>query len=187
MSGIKQPILDIMALISTLTDIKTVRIWNNQVKSIDSRQGYNFLFPAAFVAVQSPADYNQMGGGFAEADLTFTIYLFHEYYDASDGTFEQDLPVFAIRDELIKLLVGYQATACSSLFLVAETFSYDHDDVYEYQLQLKCSFIDSKGSPYDIGSTVFTPSIPPLTEITTASQGLTPFTPDTSTYKIPQS
>ena len=185
MSGLKQPILDIINQLGPANPLTPTRIWNNQLHSQKQGQAYSTLMPAFYVEV-SPLIYLPLGNGFSEAELTVVIHILHEIYDPGDGTLDQDLAVFALRDQAIKSLAGFQPTACSSLILSGETLSFDHDNIYEYKIDFKTTFIDSKGSPYDAGSTVYQQSTPPITEITTVTQGIVPAVQDTSTYTINQ-
>ncbi len=157
MAGIKQPILDIKTRIATLqvtngdgtTKGVYVNIWNNQLNYEVSGQLYDFPKPACFIEVINDVQYQQLGGGFQSADVGFRIHVVHEFYDAQDGDFEKNLPVFDLRDSLRALLCLYEPTACGPLVVVAEAQDYQHTNIYHYVIDFVCNFTDSKGSPYD--------------------------------------
>lgn len=193
MAGIKAPIQDILNKLATLTvtngDGNTVymysRIWNNQVDREKEGETYVYPKPAAFVEVASPATFQEIGGNYRTTDLGFNIHLVHEYYN-QDGTFEQDLVIFDLRDQVIAALSQYRPTGCSQLVATGETQDFDHDNVYHYVLSFVCNFIDSKGSPYDIGRGIYTESTPPTDlqlNVTTADTPIFPNIPQP--YKIP--
>jgi len=154
--GISQPIGDILSKLSAIqvfnNDSQTVplysRIWNNQLRNIKDGKDYTWPRPAAFVEIVSPATYEVIGLGFRSADLGIRIHLIHEFYN-QDGTFEQDLIVFDLRDTILANLSQYCPTACGAMNCIREEQDYDHDNLYHYILEFVCNFIDSKGSPFD--------------------------------------
>jgi len=156
MSGIKAPIIDIINQLSAISvtnqDGQSVglfaRIWNNQLRDIKEGRSYEWPRPAAFVEVISPAAFEIIGLGIRAADLGIRIHLIHDYYNM-DGTMEQDLVIFDLRDQLIAAMSQYCPTACGPLNCTHEEQDYDHDNLYHYICEFVCNFIDSKGSGYD--------------------------------------
>ena len=153
MAGIKQPIIDLLKLLETVTVINGdgynatpyVRIWNNQITRIKERQLEAFALPAMFVELANPT-FENIGEGLRSSALTFKIHIAHEFYDAQDGTFDQDLVVFDIRDKVIATLSGHALTGCGPLDPVGESLDTDHDNVYHYVIDFTCDFTDSTGS-----------------------------------------
>jgi hypothetical protein len=170
MAGIKDAILDILTKLATLQVVNQdnqpaalyVRIWNNQVTYEDQGKMYDFPKPAGFVEVVSPATYQVIGQEYRNADISFRVHLIHEFYNA-DGTFEQDLIIFALRDQVIALLTGFAPAGCGPLNCMVEEQDYVHTNIYHYILDFVCNFTDSKGSPMDAARSVYIPAIPPLT------------------------
>mgnify|MGYP000429743528 CR=1 FL=1 len=168
MAGIVQPIQDILAALTTINVVNqdgyTVplhsRIWNNQIKYEEQGKQYDFPKPAAFLEIVSPITYAETGMNLLCADININIHLVHEYYN-SDGTYEQDLTIYLLRDAVIKTLSNLTPTACSNLTCNSETMSYDHDNLYHYILCFDCAFIDSKASAYDPAATIYINSVPP--------------------------
>lgn len=158
MAGVKQPLQDLLARLATMDvtnrdgyQVKLyARVWNNQVLFEAEGDNYAFPKPAAFVEVINNATYEEIGGGYASCDIVFRIHLVHEYYN-QDGTFEQDLEIFDLRDQLIGLLNHYKPTGCGLLVRMAEAQQYDHANVYEYLIDFGCNFTDSTGSDDDRG------------------------------------
>lgn len=157
MAGIKAPIQDILTKLATINvtngDGNTVplyaRIWNNQVEREKDGETYVYPKPAAFVEIQSPATFQEIGGNYRTTDLGISIHLVHEYYN-QDGTFEQDLVIFDLRDQVIAMLSQYRPTGCGQLVAISDQQDFDHDNVYHYVISFVCNFIDSKGSPYEV-------------------------------------
>lgn len=168
MSGIKAPLLDILSRLATLNVIdgngNTVklysRIWNNQLNSERNAEIYDFPKPSAFVEFITPVSFQELGGNFGSADLGINIHLIHEYYN-QDGTFEQDLAVFDLRDSIVRLLSQYKPTACGLMVKVSEQQDYDHDNLYHYIIGFVTNFTDSTSSPYDPAAGKYIDSEPP--------------------------
>lgn len=142
MAGIKDPINDLLALIET-GSIKFARVWNNQFQYMEDKSIESFPMPCAFI--ETIQDVSQAALGITVADVTFRVHIGAVEYDAQDGTMEQNLSIFALRDEIIALLTYYELTGCSGLQKVAEEQDYAHTNVYHYIVDFKCSFVDTKG------------------------------------------
>lgn len=188
MAGIKQPILDIMARIATLTvtnksgqtmNLKP-RLWNNQLSQERAAKYIDYLKPAVFLEVINDVLYDELGYGMQSADVGWRVHIIDELYDAQDGTYEQDLLIFDFRDQLVALLSLYEATACGPLVRTAETQDYDHDNLYHYTIDFVCNFTDSKGSPFDPASGRYISSTPP-TGATITGQYVASLPPDPGT------
>jgi len=170
MAGIKQPITDVLIRLRTIPitngdgNLATpyVRVWNNQVAYLKDGKMQAWPMPAFFLEVVNNATYEILGQGLRNADLSFRVHIVHEFYDAQDGTFEQDLAVFDLRDKVIAYMTGYEARACGPLVCMSETQDYEHDNVYHYICDFVCNFTDSIGSRYDSGHPeAYTDSEPP--------------------------
>jgi hypothetical protein len=138
-----------------------VRIWNNQPQKQKSGKIQAYPLPAAFVEVIKPTKFKPLLNGASESDLVWRIHLQHWFTDAQDGTMEQDLLIFDLRDQVLATLNLYKPTSCGNLMFSDEGQDFNHDDIYVYLVEFTCSFIDSKGSPYDPGRTDYQNSTPP--------------------------
>jgi hypothetical protein len=163
MAGIKQPILDILTKLKDVTEIQYIRIWNNQVKHEDEGKIYDWPKPAVFLEVISSPQWQEMGNGYQGADIGWRLHLVHEQFDAQDGTFEQNLAVFDIRDNIVRKLSFYEPTGCGPLVKRSEGFDYDHTQIYVYVIDFTCFFIDSKGAKTDPDAGLFIDKAPPTT------------------------
>lgn len=156
MSGIKQPIKDILELLRTFpitngdgqSVTPYVRLWNNQITKLKEGMQEVFPMPALFVEV-GQLNFQNIGQGFRSSELNFKVHIAHEFYDAADGTYEQDLAVFDLRDKVIGYLSSMTPTACSPLEAVGEGQDNDHDNIYHYVIEFTCNFTDSTASKED--------------------------------------
>jgi hypothetical protein len=194
MSGLKQPILDIL---TKLTSIQVVnlnrdatplyaRIWNNQLQHMTDGSGYTFHRPACFVEIINSVSFEMMGEGFRNADLGIRLHLIHDFYN-QDGTFEQDLEIFDLRDLILSSLKFFIPTACGPLQCVREEQEYDHANTYHYILDFICNFVDSKSSKQDDQNPTEFESIPnpDIDIIVSAGTPPTP-TPEVQEFIIPK-
>lgn len=196
MSGIKQPIQDILTRLSAIqvtnNDNQTVglhsRVWNNQLRNVEERDGSKipiFPTPAAFVEIISPASYEIIGIGFRSADIGIRIHLVHEYLN-QDGTFEQDLIIFDLRDNVLAHknnpinpgLSSFCPTACGPLNCVREEQDFDHNNLYHYILDFVCNFTDSKASAFDTDAGQFDDTANPDMDASVVDGGIPSPTPD---------
>jgi hypothetical protein len=154
MAGIKAPITDILTRLTTKlkdTDVvKFVQIWNDQFRFMEDQQTYSFPFPCVFVEVVNDLEFNQIGGGYEQADIDWCIHIGQDFYNADDGTQEQNLTIFDLRDKVVEVLSNYKPTACGLMFRTKESQDYEHTNVYHYKVYFRCGFIDSKGAPDDV-------------------------------------
>ena len=156
MAGIKQPIIDLMKLLETVPIangdgfmvMSYVRIWNNQITRIKEGQLMAFPMPALFVELANPT-FENIGQGYRSSTLCFKVHIAHEFYDAQDGTFDQDLGVYDIRDKVTAYLSGQTLTGCGPLEATGENMDTDHDNIYHYVIDFTCDFTDSTGSRND--------------------------------------
>lgn len=123
--------------------LKTIRLWNNQIKNEDDAQYADFAKPACFVEF-SNIIVQTLGGGQSQIydNLLIILHLCHEFYDAQDGTFEQDLPVFEIKQRIYAALQRQKNTMAVILNRDSEEMDYDHDNIIHYKMNFKANQID---------------------------------------------
>jgi hypothetical protein len=164
MSGIKQPIIDLITLLKDMPEIKTAGKWNNQIKHLEKGDQQAFALPCAFVEFISYTKLSGIGGDVVAGDITIKIHIGQEFYDAQDGTMDQNLGIYDLKDSIVRKLVNVNLTGCSQLQRSAENENNDNDNVTIYTIEYICEFIDSTGSKYDDGNQRYEYSIP-ITDI----------------------
>lgn len=146
---IKEAILSLMNRLKTY-QVRTpdgvivpiyVRIWNNQIQNAVDSSGYLFQRPACFVEVVNDATYESIGEGFRSSNIAFRCHLCHDYFN-NDGTMEQDLVIFDMRDDIIGLLALFCPAGCGPTVAVREEQEYDHKNLYHYVIDFVCNFTD---------------------------------------------
>lgn len=154
MPGTRQPIEDILAKVRSMISVddmtvpmfRTVRIWNNQTEHEHKGQYVDYPKPACFLEVLNDVAWGQLLEGESIADLGFVFHIIHEYYDDQGGNFEQDLPVFDLRDAINKSFMLYKPPGCSHMMKASETMDYDHDNIYHMLVGFVSSFVDDTGA-----------------------------------------
>jgi hypothetical protein len=195
MAGILQPITDILTILRSIPVTNGdgnivqpyVRVWNNQTKYEHEGTQTAFPKPAFFLETMNDVVLEELGMGMQSADVGFRVRIIHEYYDAGDGTFEQDLVIFSLRDKVRATLSLLEVTGCGPLVAVRESQDYEHTNIYHYIIDFVCNFTDSTASPLDPNAGRFIDSTPPLALDLTATlvDSVPGPVPDTSYYKIP--
>lgn len=158
MAGLSTPISEICTQLETLTVVNSdgytvkplVRLWNNQLPHIKDGTTYAHPLPAIFLEVLTDIEYKTLGEGFKNSDLGIKIHLIFESYH-NNTSWEQDLTVYDLRDQIIQSLTFFKPTSCGGMLFVSESPDFDHDNLYHYTIDFICNFTDSKGSVYDLG------------------------------------
>lgn len=157
MAGIKNVFIDLKEKIKTGITVTNgdykevephIRIWNNQVDEEKEGQTYDFPKPAFFIEIIPEVEYMAEGMGTAAADIGIKIHIVCESLNASDGTMEQDLLVYDLRDKIVSLFVGFNPFSCSAMMLVSENPDYGHTNIFHYTVGFVCNYVDIEGSPY---------------------------------------
>ena len=139
-----------------------VAIFNDQINRMEDGEGSPlFDTPACFVDIE-PAPYLRLLGELSTSDLIYRIRIVSKEYDAGDGTLDQNLAVFAIRNAVKESLSNFVPANSSMLQHTSEMQDPDHTAVYVWQMEFKSAFIDTIGSIYSpINDTVI--DLPPNT------------------------
>jgi hypothetical protein len=144
---------------------KFIHIWNNQLSWMAQGKEYSFGFPAIFIEFVNPSEIQYVGNGVQVYDpLDINVHICHEYYDAADGTMEQNLEVFVLKQKVLAALQKFHCDGSGTFTREGEEQDYDHPNYYHFIQRYRTTWIDkSMEEPvdgYDID--------PPLTtEITT--------------------
>ena len=196
MSGIKQPILDVLNRLKliqvTNRDGNTVplyvRKFNNQIEREKDGSIPPYQRPAAFVEVLRGVQFEQKGLGIRDADIGFKIHLVNDFYNDENGeNFDADLEIYDLRDKILAPDYGlsqFCPTACGTMNCVSEGEEQDHDNVNVYILEFVCNFTDSKGSKYDDGQ-AFKEETNPDLDLIVVEGGISTSTIEDTPYLIP--
>lgn len=161
-SHLTKAITDLKAICAAISSIEFVAVFNNQVKLEGDGKTFNFPKPAILIEMQNPsAGVALLGSGVTVTDtLIWRFSIVHEELNAVDaatgnpsGTMDENLTVYSLRDAVKTALTGFKPTNCSELQYLEESQDYAHNNIYVYGISFKCSYVDTKGSGYDVDST----------------------------------
>ncbi len=155
MAGKVEPLKDVLNQMKLVPGIRHVRLFNNQFKEVVDGKIDPFVFPCLFLEDISTHQTVQIGAGFATEELIYRIYIGKEFVDAMDGTMDQDLTVFLLRDAVIQTLQNFLPTACTPLLRINEEEDFNHTNIYVYKIDFRTALIDSLGSDYDPNAGTF--------------------------------
>lgn len=144
--SLKTTITDIMTRLREIESVKFVHVFNNQFEYMEQQQSYSFPFPCVFVEAINPGAFNQIGGGYQQADIDFRIHIGMEQYDSADGNMEQNLDIFDLRDLVFQKLSLYKPSMCTEMVKIAEEQDYQHTAIYHYVMDFRTGFIDKSAS-----------------------------------------
>ena len=153
-----------IGLKATLTELKTalaipvtnqdgnndtmwVAIYNNQPERERDGSGYNYKKPAIFIE-PILADGLPIGGGATSYELKFKLMLVHEHYN-TEGTLDEDLIVFDIKDNIHRALNGLKLANCAPLSQTGRIIDTNHDNLYMAVLEYSTHFVDLTSTLYD--------------------------------------
>ena len=129
----------------TTADGETVplfaRVWNNQVDYIKAGELQLFQTPAVFFELVFGDGWN-IGQNYNGNDVLLRFHLVHRNYN-TEGSFEQDLIIFDLRDTVCALLNRCKFTHLSPLQKVTEAQDFQHDNLYHYTIDYTSHFVDT--------------------------------------------
>lgn len=179
MAGIADGIRSILAALAAIpvvngdgaTTIPYVRVWKNQIHRLEAGELEAFPMPAFFLEISGLIDWQSVGQGVNTGDPDWTIHIAHEFYDAGDGTMEQDLAVFDLRDTILNVLTLFQPTGGGPWECKQEEHDINNKNIYHLILKFRGHFIDYAGSRINPSTTKFQYKEPPTPIVITADPG----------------
>lgn len=130
-----------------LSVFKFIHIWNNQVHwMVDNSVEYDFAKPAIFIEFVNTEQVDVIGGGIQQFDpLDINFHIVTDFYDATDGTLEQNLYIFELKQLLYSLLQTWHCDGSGPFNRVSETHDYDHPNIYHFIQMYRTTWTDITG------------------------------------------
>jgi hypothetical protein len=168
--ALRQALEDVLTQVATIqvetadrvqTTLHT-RVWNNQVERLRAGTSQVYQMPCALVeTITDTGQARPIGGGYYSIPIVFRVHILNMHLN-TEGSFEQDLTIYALRDAVASKLNRFKPDACGFLALSMETPDFDHDALYHYSMDFETELIDSSGSDDDTSTGVFIQSPAPL-------------------------
>lgn len=150
-------------LLSQLSNVNYIRMWNNQLdRLLNGEQQSDFALmdengdtPALLIELVGPANIEMLGNGDQiYQDLVIRVHILHQFYNANDGTMDQDLPVLDIAENIYKAFNDWMPDTMTINGVVyqipvgvmnrtGENWDYDHPDVYHFIQEYTTNWVDS--------------------------------------------
>lgn len=143
MARLSSVLRELKAQLKEIPKLQTVTLWNNQIQHKADGQTYLYAVPAAFIEVVPNASYATIGEGFKNADIAFRIHLESVFYDAQDGSMDENFEVFDYRDLIQDKLEGLKLDGLSILVMNTEAQDYDHTNIYHYTMDFIANFTEA--------------------------------------------
>lgn len=151
-SVIKQTIIDMMNQAKTITDLSLyplqVAVWNNQIQRMIDGTGETMPQPALYIEMVYQ-DWQMLALGIKTNDIIWRLHICHRQEDAGDGTMDQNLDVFDLRDQVLDKFTLFKPTNSGSLNYYEEEQDFEHTNIYHYIVSFMGIYTETKGSPLD--------------------------------------
>ena len=137
--------------ILTTPSIKTVKVFNNQLKNLkDEKQ---FRFPAVFVEIDNVTMKPRPGGKVQDVSATIRLHVVNNSPTQSD-----DYLIYDIKDEVQQYANKYSGDGkFRPLMRSTEKLDINHDNIYSYVIEYQTGWID------------VTPPVAPASQVTITS------------------
>lgn len=116
-------------LLASVTDIKHVRMWNNQIDFMEQGNQIPFLFPAVFVDYRN-IEFSDVGDKWQTTNIEMDLHICSELWNDTDQ--EENLIVFDLKESIYKALGQVKISNSTPLVRIAETTDTTHTNIYHY-------------------------------------------------------
>lgn len=158
--------------------VKFIHVFNNQFELTENGQIYSFPFPCVFIEFQNDQPVQQLGNGIQiYQPLIIRVHIGHNQYDAADGTMEQDLNVFDLKQQVFSALQKFEPAGAVMFIRTNETQDTNHTNIYHFIQEYTTSYVDQQQAepvggitadpPFELDLTMKYDPAPYLNEIET--------------------
>jgi hypothetical protein len=134
-------VTDIKNKLNDIGVFNWVAIWNNQLERVKGADLYAVKNPSAYVELET-IDNHQLLEGYQGYDININIHIISEELDAGDGTIDDQISIYALRDNVVRIFSLYNANQGGFMQKINEYQDYDHTNLYHYVVQYKMHYID---------------------------------------------
>ena len=144
LNDIKQQIL------TEVTEVKTVRLWNNQVEELIIGRNESISFPAVFLGFDTDINYvskTAQGLQYAEK-VEFYVHITDENY--VDNTYDDSTEwgIIDLKQKVYKALEQFSGVTFGNISRIRESVDQSHDSIYHYtQVYMIPILVDADNCP----------------------------------------
>ncbi len=139
---------------------KNIAVFNDQPKRLGNpKTAGTWLTPSIFVEMKFDEVLN-LGRALNAEDITYYIHIVMQQLDAGNGTLDQNLYIFTLRDLVHKCLCGWTPfDQAGPLRYKYEKQQYNHTNLYEYIIEYQNHYFDTTAYNLGISATFSTVEI----------------------------
>lgn len=132
-------------ILNEVTEITYVRMFNNQFENaVQENNTYDFPFPCVFIEFINEQQPKQLGAGYQLYEpLVVRCHIGMNELDAADGTLDQNLNIFDLKDKVYKALQKFEPTGASVFIRTSEQQDYNHGNIYIWQMDFTTTWLDA--------------------------------------------
>ena len=131
--AIKDFYTTLKAQIETVTEVKTVRLYNNQIAKQSEESAW--AYPAVFIEF-TDIDWETTQAANQQGTLNIRLYQAFESYQ------DEDTDLFTILEKIFKAVHGFQGASFSALQRTSDTQDTDHDQIIIWKTDFITDLVD---------------------------------------------
>lgn len=122
---------------------KIRQIYNDQPARIVAGKAYNvYEYPQVYVEMKMGQETN-LGQRLNAFNINFVFHIVMVELAAPNGGLDQNLNIFGLRDMINRTFIGFFPSECGPLRYVTEYQSYNHGNIYEYNMVYEAHYMDT--------------------------------------------
>jgi hypothetical protein len=137
-------------IFAEVPEIKTIRLWNNQVEELLVSKNEAISFPAVFMGFDSELNYTSKtvkGLQYAEK-VEFYVHIAIENYVDNDNDDSTEWYILDLKQKIYKALEQFSGVSFGHLNRVREVVNQNHDEVNQYtQIYIIPILVDTSNLP----------------------------------------
>ncbi len=153
----------ILVKLETVTGVKFVRVWNDQLTLDENQEGYSFDMPAIFVELVNSQEIRQLGDGLQMYDPLFIrLHICHWQLDAGEEGMEQNLDAIDFKQDVFEVMDGFEPSGATAFVRSTEEMDYQHKGVYHAIQDYKTTYVDTSRQKSTDGITINAGTVTPV-------------------------
>ena len=141
-------------IFAEVPEVKTVRLWNNQVEELLLGRNEAISFPAVFLGFDTDINYvskTAQGLQYAEK-VEFYVHITDENYVDNINDDSTEWGIIDLKQKIYKALEQFSGVTFGNISRIRESVDQSHDDVYHYtQVYMIPILVDADACPVTEG------------------------------------
>jgi hypothetical protein len=132
--------------------IKYANVWNNQLEKTQEQENHMYLFdfPAVFVEITDTDDIQQLGNDLSSQnpqiynDITVRLHILDKKLNDNNGGMDRNIDVLKLTNKIQQAFNKKQFKGSSILMRIAERQDFEHKNIYHFEQDYICTFVEQK-------------------------------------------